>query len=144
MLLAWWRGEAIVTVRPAGRRSPARWSTEDSPGSTLDQLVADVADDRRSDRVVDAKLGQCAAQTDPRERGHPDTGTYGRASRMRRRRHRYPHVGVLADLAWTWRDNLTFYDALYVALAVRLDVPPLLTGDRRLGRAPVPCSVELV
>ncbi len=57
MLLTWWWGEAIVTVRPAGRRSPARWSTEDSPGSTLDQLVADVADDRRSDRVVDAELG---------------------------------------------------------------------------------------
>lgn len=57
---------------------------------------------------------------------------------------RYPHVGVLADLAWSWRDNLSFYDALYVALAVRLDVP-LITGDGRLSRAPgVPCSIELV
>ena len=58
---------------------------------------------------------------------------------------RYPHVGALADLAWTCRDNLTFYDALYVALAVRLDVP-LLTGDRRLARAPaaLPCCIELI
>lgn len=57
---------------------------------------------------------------------------------------RYPHVGALADLAWTWRDNLSFYDALYVALAVRLDLP-LVTGDTRLSRAPaLPCSIELI
>lgn len=36
---------------------------------------------------------------------------------------RYPHVGALTDLAWQWRDNLSFYDALYVAMAVRLDIP---------------------
>ena len=52
--------------------------------------------------------------------------------------------GALADLAWTWRDNLSFYDTLYVALAVRLDVP-LVTGDGRLSRAPgSPCSIELI
>ena len=57
---------------------------------------------------------------------------------------RYPRVGALADLAWTWRDNLSFYDALYVALAVRLDVP-LVTADHRLARAPaLPCSIELI
>jgi len=57
---------------------------------------------------------------------------------------RYPHVGALADLAWSWRDNLSFYDALYVALAVRLDLP-LVTGDGRLSRVPaLPCSIELI
>lgn len=57
---------------------------------------------------------------------------------------RYPHAGALADLAWGWRDNLTFYDALYVALAVRLDVP-LVTADARLSRSPgLPCAVELI
>jgi len=56
---------------------------------------------------------------------------------------RYSHAGALAELAWIWRDNLTFYDALYVALAVRLDIP-LWTGDRRLSRARgLPCAVEL-
>lgn len=45
---------------------------------------------------------------------------------------------------WTWRENLSFYDALYVALAVQLGVP-LVTGDARLSRAPgVACAVELV
>ena len=28
---------------------------------------------------------------------------------------RYPHVGNLSELAWAMRDNLSFYDALYVA-----------------------------
>lgn len=57
---------------------------------------------------------------------------------------RYPHVGALARTAWTLRHNLSFYDALYVALARRLGVP-LLTGDTRLLRAPgLRCDVELV
>lgn len=57
--------------------------------------------------------------------------------------HRYPHAGPLAELAWALRDNLTFYDALYVALAARLDLP-LLTADARLSRAPhLPCTIEL-
>jgi predicted nucleic acid-binding protein len=56
---------------------------------------------------------------------------------------RYGH-GPLSDLAWALRDQLSYYDALYVALAVRLDVP-LVTCDRRLANAPgLPCRVELV
>lgn len=58
--------------------------------------------------------------------------------------HRYPHTAPLAEAAWALRGAITFYDALYVALAARLDVP-LLTGDARLTRAPaLPCAVELV
>lgn len=58
--------------------------------------------------------------------------------------HRYPHAGPLAELAWTWRANVSFYDALYVALAVRLGVP-LITADARLSRAPdLGCQVEVV
>ncbi|MFP5347230.1 MAG: type II toxin-antitoxin system VapC family toxin [Actinomycetes bacterium] len=58
--------------------------------------------------------------------------------------HRYPHTGPLAALAWTWRANLSFYDALYVALAVRLGVP-LVTADARMAGAPgLPCEFEVV
>lgn len=57
--------------------------------------------------------------------------------------HRYPHHGALSDLAWQHRDNLSFYDALYVALAARLGIA-LLTGDRRIAGAPnLPCTVEV-
>jgi predicted nucleic acid-binding protein len=36
---------------------------------------------------------------------------------------------------WSLRDNLTAYDAAYVALAEALDAP-LLTRDRRMASAP--------
>lgn len=58
--------------------------------------------------------------------------------------YRYPHAGPLAEQAWSMRDNLSFYDALYVALAARLGLP-LVTGDHRLSKAPgLSCSIELV
>jgi predicted nucleic acid-binding protein len=58
--------------------------------------------------------------------------------------HRYPHSGVLGERAWALRENLSFYDALYVALAATLDLP-LLTADARLSKAPrLLCRVEVV
>lgn len=57
---------------------------------------------------------------------------------------RYAMGGELAKAAWALRSNLSFYDALYVALAARLDLP-LLTADARLSRAPrLPCAIELI
>jgi predicted nucleic acid-binding protein len=44
---------------------------------------------------------------------------------------RYPHEMVLERI-WELRDNLTAYDAAYVALAEALDAP-LLTCDRKLA-----------
>jgi predicted nucleic acid-binding protein len=56
---------------------------------------------------------------------------------------RVPHRS-LVDRAWQLRDNITFYDALYVALAEALGAP-LLTRDARLARAPgIRTEVELV
>jgi len=47
---------------------------------------------------------------------------------------RYGHLGLL-DRAWALRENLSAYDAVYVALSEALDVP-LVTADARLARAP--------
>jgi predicted nucleic acid-binding protein len=44
---------------------------------------------------------------------------------------RYPHTVLLARI-WGLRNNLTAYDAAYVALAETLDAP-LVTRDRRLA-----------
>ena len=44
---------------------------------------------------------------------------------------RYPHDFLLARV-WDLRNNLTAYDAIYVALAEALDAP-LLTRDKRLA-----------
>lgn len=62
------------------------------------------------------------------------------ASAVVDRRHEHRQ---LATIAWSLRNQLTYYDALYVALAVGLDLP-LVTADRRLAKAPgLPCAVEL-
>ncbi len=45
----------------------------------------------------------------------------------------HSHEGLL-ERAWALRDNVTAYDALFVALAENLDLP-LLTRDRRLARS---------
>jgi predicted nucleic acid-binding protein len=50
----------------------------------------------------------------------------------------------LLDRMWELRQNLTPYDASYVALAELLDVH-LLTADARLGQAPgIRCPVTVV
>ncbi len=56
---------------------------------------------------------------------------------------RFPVVGLL-DRVWALRDNLSAYDATYVALAEALGCP-LVTADGRLGRAPGPtCPITIV
>ena len=53
-------------------------------------------------------------------------------------------VAGLLDRMWELRDNLSAYDATYVALAEALDCP-LLTADGRLARAPgLQCSVTVL
>jgi predicted nucleic acid-binding protein len=56
---------------------------------------------------------------------------------------RVPHEPLLRR-CWQLRDNLTIYDAAYVALAEALETD-LLTGDRRLARATGPrCRIEVL
>ena len=57
--------------------------------------------------------------------------------------HRAPHRPLLPR-CWELRDNLTVYDAAYVALAELLGAV-LVTADARLAGAPgVRCEVELI
>ena len=56
---------------------------------------------------------------------------------------RYP-VFSLLDRVWELRDNLSAYDASYIALAENLNCS-LLTADGRLRRAPgIRCSITVV
>jgi predicted nucleic acid-binding protein len=56
---------------------------------------------------------------------------------------RYPARSLL-DRTWELRDDLSAYDATYVALAELLGCS-LLTADNRLGRAPgINCPVTVV
>ena len=50
---------------------------------------------------------------------------------------------LLVHFAWALRDNVSFYDGLYVALAMMLD-EPLLTFDARLARAGLEAEIEVL
>ena len=57
--------------------------------------------------------------------------------------HRFPAVGLLARV-WELRDNLSAYDATYIALAEALGCA-LVTADARLAQAPGPtCAITVV
>jgi predicted nucleic acid-binding protein len=56
--------------------------------------------------------------------------------------HRVSHER-LAQFAWLLRDNVSFYDGLYVALAQLME-QPLWTFDRRLARTGVDVEVEVL
>jgi predicted nucleic acid-binding protein len=54
------------------------------------------------------------------------------------------YLFAMFDRIWELRDNLTAYDAAYVALAEAIDCP-LVTADARLSSAPgLRCSVTVV
>ena len=56
---------------------------------------------------------------------------------------RYPALPLMRR-AFELRDNVTAYDAVYVALAESLDCP-LVTADQRLAAAPnISCVVEVL
>jgi predicted nucleic acid-binding protein len=50
---------------------------------------------------------------------------------------------LLVHVAWGLRDNFSFYDGLYIALALMLH-EPLLTFDARLARSGVDLPIELL
>lgn len=54
----------------------------------------------------------------------------------------YPHEPLL-PVIWQLREDLTAYDAAYVALAITLQAP-LVTLDERLASAPHGADVDLV
>ena len=56
---------------------------------------------------------------------------------------RHAHVGPLADRAWQLRAFVSYYDALYVALAEALDAP-LLTADGKLAAAHLPAHIRVL
>jgi predicted nucleic acid-binding protein len=48
--------------------------------------------------------------------------------------HHHPHIDLLTR-AWKLRENVTVYDAMYIALAEALEAP-IVTCDTPLGTAP--------
>jgi predicted nucleic acid-binding protein len=69
------------------------------------------------------------------------------ARRVLRRWAQWPALRIshqpLVDRVWSLRDNVSAYDAMYVALAERLDAT-LVTLDQRLATAPHGARVMLL
>jgi predicted nucleic acid-binding protein len=94
--------------------------------------------------LIDAEVGNVLRRKALRGELHPDLGATVLRHAPALIDHRHDHRGVLAEAAWSLRDNLTFYDALYVALASALSAT-LVTADARLAASPGrPRLVEVV
>jgi predicted nucleic acid-binding protein len=93
---------------------------------------------------IDAELGN-ALRGQVRRRALPDSAAAALlVSGPELIDSRYEVTDDLARRAWSMRENLPYYDALYVALARQLGCT-MLTGDGRLARAPrLGAPVELV
>jgi len=50
---------------------------------------------------------------------------------------------LLVHVAWGLRENVSFYDGLYVALALMIE-EPLLTFDARLARSGIDLPIEVL
>jgi predicted nucleic acid-binding protein len=108
-----------------------------------ESVSAWLADDVVAPHLIDAEVGQ--ALRGKVLRGELEASHAADALRDAHQfvNERFTHV-ALSERAWQLRDNLTFYDALYVALAELLHVP-LVTADARLANATGPtCTIEVV
>lgn len=94
-------------------------------------------------QLIDSEIAHALRRIVGAGRMDPDTGWNALDVWRRLGMRRYP-VSMLMERIWELRDNLSAYDASYVALAENLDCA-LITGDGPLSRAPgVACPVTLV
>lgn len=116
--------------------------SDDSPAGRLllDRLIDEQV---HCPAHVDAEIGHAMrriARANPLIAANAEAALH-HAARLVTVRHEAP--GALTTIAWSLRDRVSFYDALYVALAVATN-SPLVTADERLARAALPCRVEVI
>ena len=89
--------------------------------------------------LVDAEVGHVLRRAVARGELDPTPRDAALLDLARFPLRRAAHIGLL-DRAWALRENVSFYDALYVALAERLDEPladaGCSSGDGASGVAP--------
>jgi len=101
-------------------------------------------EDCHAPSLVDAEVGNVLRRSVLRKELPPEDAGALLAASWPLVDYRHEMTGSLAMAAWALRENVTFYDALYVALAVALSVP-LVTADVRLSKAPgLACATQLV
>ena len=121
--------DASAAVSALLNAGPARWALSDEQLHAPHLIDSEIANALRR-QVGAQRLEADAARTAlDRWRGLGIT--------------RYPAVGLL-ERVWELRENVSAYDASYIALAELLDCS-LLTADGRLGQAPgTRCPITVV
>lgn len=107
-------------------------------------LVSRLArDELHAPHFVDLEVVQVLRRLERAGRLHPDQALDALHDFEDLALVRYPHEPLL-DRIWALRQNLTAYDAVYIALAEALEVP-LVTVDAKLAAAPgTTASIELL
>ena len=106
-----------------------------STGSLGDQARATLRGHRRAaPHLIDAEVGNALRSMVLRGDLTNGVGASARLMAERLVQRRHPIHGAIAARAWQLRHNLSFYDALYVALAESLHCQ-LITADNRIARA---------
>jgi predicted nucleic acid-binding protein len=101
------------------------------PGRVVDRLADE---ELAAPHLIDAEIGHAIRRL-ARQRSIDEPFAAGAFDyRFEVEITRYPHVALMPR-AWELRHNLSFYDALYIALAEALDAP-LITLDRGLAGVP--------
>jgi predicted nucleic acid-binding protein len=108
--------------------------------SVARQAVIGEVDNLWAPHLVDAEVGRALRRSVVHRLLTPEDAAEALRDLGELPIQRAPHVTLLPR-ALELRDNLSFYDALYVALAERLEMP-LLTFDGRLRRA-APTGVKV-
>jgi predicted nucleic acid-binding protein len=102
-----------------------------------------VRDQLHAPHLVDSEVASGLRRHVAAARITPDAGWAALDAWRRLGLTRYAMHGLL-ERVWELRDNLSAYDAGYVALAESLGCP-LLTADARIARAPgIRCPVTVV
>jgi predicted nucleic acid-binding protein len=100
----------------------------------VEKRVLDSGETLHAPHLIDVEVAQVLRRYAAAGEIHAARGRAALADLSDLPMRRYPH-GFLLSRAWELRNNLTAYDAVYVALAEALDAT-LVTGDRRLAAAP--------
>lgn len=108
--------------------------TEGEHAAQARAVILAHGDALRAPHLIDAEVGHVLRRAVACGRLHESAASAAVVDLAELPLRRAAHLGLLAR-AWELRENVSFYDALYLALAERLD-EPLITLDARLSRAP--------
>ena|SRR5689334_7452559 len=112
------------------------------PTQSIDARLAEEEHVLWAPHLIDAEVGHALRREVRTGRMDAEVGTKALWEINKLPIERVEHE-LLVHVAWDLRDNFSFYDGLYVALALMLD-EPLVTFDARLARTGIDLPIEVL